>query len=76
MAKQRKVRVARLDSISACRHELGKIYKSCRHEELDLLDAVRLGKLLQLMIQAFRDTELEERITQLEAHANKQQGAL
>ena len=71
MTKQRKPRVGKLSTIGDCRHELGRIYRSCRRGDLDSLDAVRLAKILHTLIAAFRDEELERRIEQLEAQHAK-----
>lgn len=67
MTSKRKPRIGKLLSIGDCRHEMGRVYRSARREQLDTLDAVRLARILHMMISAFIDTELEQRISQLEA---------
>jgi len=67
--KQRK-RVGRLNSIGDVQHELGRIFRSARREELDTLDASRLASILKIIIDAIRASDIEDRVVALEARIN------
>jgi len=64
--KQRK-RVGRLNSIGDVQHELGRIFRAARREEIDTLDASRLASILKIIADCIRGHDLEARLAQLEA---------
>lgn len=57
----------RLSTVRDCRRELARVYTEARRGSIPAAEACRLGWLLQTLIAAIRDTELEERIAALEA---------
>ena len=67
MADKQKIRVGRLNTVGNCRHELARVYRCARREELDSLDASRLATILKIICDAIRSTEIEERLEALEA---------
>lgn len=66
----------RLATIRDCRRELAKVYIEARRGLLPATEAARLGWLLQTLVSVIRDSELEERISKLEAQQpnNTRQG--
>jgi hypothetical protein len=72
MNQKRKPRVGKLRTIGDLRHEMGRVFRAVRKEELDSLVGYRLAKILVMMISATRDHELEQRLEILEEehHAN------
>ena len=63
------VRVSRLDSLKACRSELGKLYRESRKRAGRYplpLDAKRLADVLSGVRQAIEIEDLEKRLQQLE----------
>ena len=67
MVDQQKLRVGRLNTIGNVRHELGRVYRAARREEMDTLDASRLAAILKVIIDAIRAHDFEERLEVLEA---------
>lgn len=57
----------RLATVRDCRRELAKLYGEARRGSIPANEACRLGWLLQVLIGAIRDDELERRIAALEA---------
>jgi len=66
MADKQKIRVGRLNSIGNVRHELGRVYRAARREELDSLDASRLAAILKIIADCIRAHDFEERLEALE----------
>ena len=71
MSDNRKKRVGPLETVRDCRRELGRVYREARRGEIETTDAGRFGNLLSMMINAIRDTDLEDRIRKLEAGSGK-----
>ena len=66
MNQKRKPRVGKLRTIGDFRHEMGRVFRAVRKEELDSLIGYRLVKILAMMVSATRDHELEQRVEALE----------
>ena len=64
--KSSKPKVAALTSIGAICTEMGKVYKSCRHGNLDTIDAARLVAMLTQIRQAVEVGSFEQRLAALE----------
>jgi hypothetical protein len=59
-------RVGRLDTLTAVRRELAKVYKDARTGKLDPQDGTRLGFLLVSLAKLIESSDLEARIAALE----------
>ena len=60
-------RVGTLDTPSACRRELARVYREARNGLLETSDATRFANILNTLIGMIRDTDLDERLRRLEA---------
>ena len=58
-------RIAKLD-IEGCQHEIARIYREARREELDLSRAKGLVWILKELSGLIRDSGLEKRVAELE----------
>jgi len=56
----------RLDRISDCKRELGRLYKEARRGEISAQTATRLAYLLNMMAQMIETSELEKRVEAIE----------
>jgi hypothetical protein len=68
-----KIRIGPLETPIECRREMGRVYKEARNGRMETQDASRLCNILNLIIGAIRDTDLERRISELEAANGKHQ---
>jgi len=64
--KQSTPRVRKLETASDCRRELAKVYRLGRHNEIATQDMTRFASVLQILINAIRDGDLEARLQELE----------
>jgi len=71
MVDQQKLRVGRLNTIGNVRHELGRVYRAARREEMDSLDASRLAAILKVVIECIRAHDFEDRLGALEEKVNE-----
>jgi len=67
MARQRKIRIGRLNTLGGILVEMARVYRECRREELDSLEGFRLVAMLKEMRESLKATEIEDRIRALEA---------
>lgn len=61
-----KIRVGKLQTIDNLEVELRRVYRHTRKGVVKTEDGWRLAKILQMMVQIKRETDLEERIQKLE----------
>jgi len=60
-------KIAKLSNIEGCQHEMARLYREARREEIDLSRAKGLVWILKELSGLIRDSELEKRIEELEA---------
>jgi Trm5-related predicted tRNA methylase len=58
---------AKLDTVIRVRRELAKVYREARAGTLDVADASKLANILQIMGRMIETSEIEARLTVLEA---------
>ena len=56
----------KLDTVSGCIEELGRLYRDARHGRIDAGRAAKLGYLLQILVRAHESASLESRVSALE----------
>lgn len=61
----------RLATVRDCRRELARVYQEVRSGSLEPQTGTRLAYLLQAMVGMIRDSELEQRVAQLEKELRK-----
>ena len=66
MGVQKKVRIARLNTVGGVVGELGKIYREARRGQLDVGDATRLAMILREIRCALEVSEFEARLQAVE----------
>ena len=66
--KERRIRIGNLTTTAAILRELRRLYRVARNNELDTLDASRLGSLLRMMVDIMTTDDIEQRLTKLEAN--------
>ena len=66
MSEKRNKRVGPLNTALECRRELAKVYREARRGDIETTDAGRFANILSLLINAIRDTDLEDRVRRLE----------
>jgi hypothetical protein len=71
MTDNKKLRISRLRSASDVRHELGRLYRAGRRDELPPVSAYRLALILKILLQSIETTDLELRIEKLEVEHGK-----
>jgi len=59
--------VGRLNTTQSCRQEMARVYKDARRGHLDSLVANRLVNILTMLVRVIEGSELEDRVTRLEA---------
>lgn len=57
----------RLDTVAGVRREMVRLYAEARYGQLDTQDASRLGNLLAIVARLIESSDLERRLTDLEA---------
>ena len=67
MTEKRKVRIGRLTTVGQVAAELGRLYRQARRGDVAVADASRLATILAAMRQCLEASELERRITEMEA---------
>ena len=67
MEKKRRMRIGRLTTIGQVAAELGRLYRHARWGEIPVADASRLAAILSAMRQCLEASELERRISAMEA---------
>ena len=61
----------KLDTVSGCIEELGRLYRDARHGRLDPSRATRLAYILQILIKGHEVATIEARLNALEATYEK-----
>lgn len=59
-------RIGNLISASDCRREIAKVYKLGRRKDIETGDMTRFASVLQILINAIRDGDIESRVLELE----------
>jgi len=73
MDRKRKVRIGKLDTVGQVAAELGRLYRSARHDEIESAYASRLANILAVMRQCLETAEFERRLADIEARvANRE----
>ena len=62
-------RIGRLDSMSAIRREMAKIYRQTRRGKIDINDATKLAFLLRTLAEMVASEIIERRLDNVEAKA-------
>jgi hypothetical protein len=65
--RTRRIRIGRLTTVGQVAAELGRLYRQARRGEVPVTDASRLATILTAMRQCLEASELERRITEMEA---------
>jgi hypothetical protein len=60
---------AKLNTVGDVSHELGRLYREARAGKLDVSECSKLANVLSIAARIISDSELEARITALEARA-------
>ena len=64
---RRRTYVGRLDTVSSVRRELARLYRLTRQGGLSVADCAKLAHVLSVLSRMLVDTDLEERLSALEA---------
>ena len=67
MSAKAEIRIGQLASIGGVVSELAKVYREARRGELEVGDATRLAMILREIRCALESSDVERRITELEA---------
>ncbi len=67
MERERRIRIGRLTTVGQVASELGRLYRQARRGDVAVADASRLATILAAMRQCLEASELERRITEMEA---------
>ena len=67
-------RIGNLLTASDCRREIAKIYKLGRRKDIETQDMTRFASVLQMLINAIREGDLESRLEQLEQQLSSNTG--
>lgn len=59
-------KIAKLSNIEGCQHEIARLYREARREEIDLSRAKGLVWILEELSGLIRDSDLEKRVEKLE----------
>lgn len=68
-------RIGNLLTASDCRREIAKVYKLGRRKDIQTSDMTRFASVLQILINAIREGDLESRLEQLEQQMSSNTGA-
>lgn len=60
-----------LHSPTACRREMGRVYRDARNGKIPTADGSRLVYMLERIVQTYLATDIEERLAALEAAQGK-----
>ena len=67
-------RIGNLLTASDCRREIAKVYKLGRRKDIETSDMTRFASVLQILINAIREGDLESRLEQLEQQLSSNTG--
>ncbi len=65
-------RINPLRDLRGCRTELARLYKAMRRGQLDTQEGYRMARVVQMVAEILKDTDLEARLRQLEEKASGQ----
>ena len=72
MTDKKKIRISRLRNAGDVRHELGRLYRCARREEIPAVDAYRLSLILKTLLGSIEADDFERRLLALEVqHEHK-----
>ena len=72
--KARSPRIGALQTAIDCRRELARVYRLGRVGDVTTQDMTRFASVLQMLINAIREGELESRVEQLEQQLSSTTG--